>query len=132
MLSFSSFQAATLIVAHAVFTKALISFTLRTYQYLEWDVKRRESVESSSHLQEFQKAQTNESEYTALATATLLYLSLTGKDAVAASTLVVVGQIGYVWMRTAIGYPKLPTIAFAVVRYAGFALVVQELWSTAF
>lgn len=132
---FNPLQAATLTVAHATLTRVLVSFTLRTYQYLEWNSKRRQNVESITHLQEFQKAQVNESEYAALIAAPLFYLALIGNNSESvkmAATLAVTGQVGYVWMRTAIGYPKLPTIAFAIVRYAGLGLIAAELWNVAF
>jgi hypothetical protein len=131
-MSFTSLQGATIIAAHAAFTKALLSFTLRTYQYFEWDAKRRSSIESNKHIQQFQKAQINESEYAALLVSIFLYLSVTGNDASQAATASVVGQIGYVWMRALVGYPALPTISLAVVRYGGLALAVSELVKAAF
>jgi hypothetical protein len=136
-MSFTFLQGATLIAAHATFTKIFLSFTLRTYQYLEWEDKRVNQVESNFSIQQFQKAQTNESEYAALLTAILLYLSTSpantsDEPASLATTLVVVGQIGYVWVRTFLGYPSLPTITLALVRYGGLALLVSELWKAAF
>ena len=55
-----------------------------------------------------------------------------GHDASFAATLALYGQIGYVWTRTAIGYPQITTIAFALLRYAGVGLIVAELWDIAF
>ena len=137
MSSITTLQGASILAAHATFTKMLISFTYRTYQFLEWDDKRKERVASNFHLQEFQKAQVNESEYTALFVAILLFLSAATTDTEIASnaatrTLAVAGQLGYVWTRTAIGYPKILTITFAVVRYGGLFLAAVELWKLAF
>jgi hypothetical protein len=131
-MSFTSLQGASIIVAHATFTKMLLSFTYRTYQLLEWDEKRKAQVGSNFHLQEFQKAQTNESEYAALLTVLFLFLGMKGIDASNAATLAIVGQVGYVWTRTAIGYPKIPTVTFAVIRYGGLALAASSLWELAF
>lgn len=131
-MSFTFLQGATLVAAHATFTKVLISFTLRTYQYLETDSTRESKVQSNFYIQQFQKAQNNESEYAGLLTALLLYLSLQSEEPSTAATLAVVGQIGYVWARTLFGYPKLPAISFAIVRYGGLALLVSELWQIAF
>jgi len=127
-------QGAALIAAHATFTKMLVSFTLRTYQYLEWDEKRLKEMESKKYMQEFEKAQKNESEYAALLVSLMLYLSSVGPTDVASTgaTIAVASQIGYVWMRTVVGYPALPTITLAVVRYGGLALLVNELWKVAF
>lgn len=131
-MSLNALQGATLIATHASCTKIFLSFTLRTYQYLETDASRREKVESNKYLQQFHKAQLNESEYAALLVAPLLYLAVIGADASQASTIATVGQIGYVWARTFLGYPTLPTITFALVRYGGLALIVAALWNQAF
>jgi hypothetical protein len=82
-------------------------------------------------LKEFQKAQLNESEYAALLMVILPFLSSKGIEASNAATLAVVGQLGYVWTRTLIGYPKLPTITFAIIRYGGLLLATAELWKLA-
>ena len=133
---FSAMQGAAIIAAHATVTKLLLSFTLRTYQFLETDQKRLKDVTSNYHVQQFEKAQVNESEYAALLVASLLYIGSTtigkGGGGSQGATLAVVGQIGYVWCRTALGYPNVPTITFAVIRYGGLALIVAELWKLAF
>lgn len=131
-MSLNSLQGATLIIAHSLFTKALLSFTLRTYQFLEWDEKRRQRVESNFNVVQLQKAEHNASEYDALIAAPLLFLALQNVDATMGATMSVFGQIGYVWTRTASGYPKIPAITMAVVRYGGLALIVSELWMLAF
>jgi hypothetical protein len=133
LYSMNALQGAAIVAAHATFTKMLISFTLRVYQYLEPDKKRKAELEASPTLQEFQKAQMNESEYAALLTVILLFLSgVNGAEPSNAATLAVVGQVGYVWSRTVIGYPKLPTITFAVIRYGGLFLATAELVKLAF
>jgi hypothetical protein len=129
MVSFTSLQAATIILGHATLTKVLISFSLRTPQFLQINNK---AVEENPFYQEFLKAQKNESEYAALLTGVLLYLASTGNDATQAATVAVIGQVGYVWVRTAVGYPKLLTITFALVRYGALALCVVELYKAAF
>jgi hypothetical protein len=131
-MSINALQGAAIIAGHATFTKMLLSFTYRTYQFLEWDEKRREQVAANLTIQEFQKAQINESEYAALLIAPLLYLSSIGRDSSMAATAAVAGQIGYVWIRTMFGYPTIPAITAAVVRYGGLVLLVAELWSVAF
>jgi uncharacterized MAPEG superfamily protein len=131
-MSINALQGAAIIAGHATFTKMLLSFTYRTYQFLEWDEKRREQVAANLTIQEFQKAQNNETEYAALLVAILLYLSLVGRASSMAATTAVVGQIGYVWIRTVFGYPTVPAITAAVVRYGGLVLLVAELWSAAF
>ena len=134
--SLTSAQGAAVLTAHATFTKMLLSFTYRTYQFLEWDSKRKARVASNFHLEEFQKAQVNETEDTALFVAAFLFLSAQGEEThettSQAATLAVLGQIGYVWTRTAIGYPKFPTITFAVIRYGGLFLAASGLWAVAF
>jgi hypothetical protein len=132
IMSFNCLQGAAILVAHATFTKMLVSFTLRTYQYLEWDEKRLRDVESNVYVNRFQGAQMNESEYTGLLVSILLFLSLKENAPSQAATLSVIGQVGYVWSRTFIGYPTLPTITMAVVRYGGLALLASELYKAAF
>jgi hypothetical protein len=131
-MSINALQGAAIIAGHATFTKMLLSFTYRTYRFLEWDEKRREQVAANLTIQEFQKAQINESEYAALLIAPLLYLSSIGRDSLMAATAAVAGQIGYVWIRTMFGYPTIPAITAAVVRYGGLVLLAAELWSVAF
>lgn len=137
MYHFSTLQGASILAAHATLTKILLSFTYRTYQLLEWDDKRRQKVADNMHLQEFQKAQINESEYAALLVSILLFLSSSsaadnGTSSSMGATLAVIGQVGYVWMRTLVGYPKIPTITFAVTRYGGLFLLVSALWNLGF
>lgn len=132
-MSLTALQGASLIASHALATKMLLSFTLRTYQFLEPDPKRREAVETSSYVQNFQKAQANESEYAALLVALLLFFSTQADvDVSAATTMATTSQILYVWTRTAVGYPKGPTIVTAVVRYGGLGLLVSALVKLAF
>jgi hypothetical protein len=126
---FTSLQGATLILGHATLTKVLISFSLRTPQFLKVDTK---TIENNPYYKEFLKAQKNESEYAALLTAVLLYLASIRNDATEAATLAVIGQIGYVWVRTAVGYPKLPSITFALLRYGALMLCTAELYKVAF
>jgi hypothetical protein len=133
LYSINALQGAAILAAHATFTKMLLSFTFRVYQYLEPDKKRKAEMESSPTLKEFQKAQLNESEYAALLMVLLIFLSsVNGDEASNAATLSVVGQVGYVWSRTVIGFPKLPTITFAVIRYGGLFLATAELLKLAF
>jgi hypothetical protein len=130
--SITALQGAAIVAAHATFTKMLLSFTFRTYQFLEPDKTRRARMESNATIKEFEKAQLNESEYAALFTSILLFLSSKGVEASDAATLAVAGQVGYVWTRTVIGYPKFPTITFAIIRYGGLFLASAELWKLAF
>jgi uncharacterized Tic20 family protein len=134
MMHFSTLQGASILAAHATLTKMLLSFTYRTYQFLEWDAKRRQEVADNFNLQEFQKAQINESEYAALLVSILVFLSLSADNDTSSmgATLAVIGQVGYVWMRTLVGYPKIPTITFAVIRYGGLFLLVSKLWNLGF
>mgnify|MGYP005854236803 CR=1 FL=1 len=82
---------------------------------------------------EFHKAQANEVEYTALLTSLLLFFSTRDDvDTDMAPTLAVVGQIGYVWLRTIFGYPGIPAISMALVRYGGLALLSSNLYLLAF
>ena len=132
-MTFTALQGASLIAGHALFTKLLLSFTLRVYQFLQPNPKHRETIENSHYTQQFQKAQTNESEYAALLVALMLFFS-THKDVdvSSASTLAVVGQIGYVWTRTLLGYPAIPSITMAVIRYSGLLLFTVALYQLAF
>lgn len=133
-MAFSAIQGASLIAMHAVATKVLLSFTLRTYQFLESDPKRREAIEKNFQVQQFQAAQKNESEYVGLLVALLLFYHLRGDDTdmSLASTLAVVGQIGYVWTRTLFGYPQIPNILMAVTRYGALVLLCLPLHQLAF
>eukprot|EP00977_Amphora_coffeiformis_P011338 scaffold2726_cov167-Amphora_coffeaeformis.AAC.16 len=132
-MSFTALQGATLLTGHALFTKLLLSLTLRVYQFLQPNPKHRESIEKSAYVQQFQKAQANESEYAALLVALLLYFSSHNMvDVSLASTLAVVGQIGYVWTRTFLGYPAIPSITMAVIRYSGLLLLTVALCPLAF
>ncbi|CAB9517722.1 expressed unknown protein [Seminavis robusta] len=136
MMSLSALQGATIVFGHAVFTRVLLSFTLRTYQYLEWDTKRKSQIETNAIVKEYQKAISNEGEYAALIVAPLLFLAATtsgGDDGLSqAATVTAWSQVAYVWVRTAIGYPKVPTIVVAVTRYAGLALIAAEMYKAAF
>ena len=131
-MSLTAIQGASLIAAHSLLTKLTISLTLRVYQFLEPDPKRRQSVESSSYVQQVQKAQTNESQYDALLVGLLLFFSSRDADVSLASTLAVIGQIGYVWTRTFLGYPAIPSITMAVIRYSGLLLLSWSLYQIAF
>ena len=131
-MSFSALQGATLISAHCGLTKLIISFTYRTYNFLGTDKEQIEKFNENFHVKEFQKATANESEFAAFLAAPLFYLALAGVEASQGATLAVLGQVSYVWTRTALGYPCVPTIATAVLRYAGMALTFVELWKVAF
>lgn len=131
---FNAIQGASLIATHGVATKLLLSLTLRVYQFLEPDPKRRQTIENNPHVQQFQAAQRNESEYLGVLVALLLFYSstTTSVDVSLASTLAVVGQIGYVWTRTLFGYPKVPAIVMAVTRYSALVLLCLPLYQSAF
>mmetsp|Transcript_96554 Transcript_96554/g.278715 ORF Transcript_96554/g.278715 Transcript_96554/m.278715 type:complete len:140 (-) Transcript_96554:137-556(-) len=131
-MSFTALQGATLISAHCGLTKVIVSMTYRVYNYIENDEKKLEKFNGNFHLQEFRKAIENESEFCAFLAAPLFYLSFAGVDASLGATLAAAGQIGYVWMRTAIGYPKIPTIACALLRYGGMLITFTQLWKLAF
>lgn len=129
---FNAIQGASLIATHAVATKLLLSLTLRVYQFLEPDPKRRQSIENIPQVQQFQKAQLNSSEYDGLLVALLLFYSSRSEDMSLASTLAIVGQIGYVWTRTLFGYPRIPAITMAVTRYSALVLLCLPLYQLAF
>ena len=134
-MSLTALQGASIIASHALFTKLALSLTLRVYQFLEPDPKRRESIENSHFVQQYQKAQKNESEYAGLLVSLLLFLSANSTEdpvVAMATKLSVVGQIGYVWSRAFLGYPKIPSITMAVVRYGGLALLCWSLHQLAF
>ena len=133
-MSFNAIQGASIIATHAVATKVLLSFTVRVYQFLQPDPKRRESIESMPVVQRFQKAQMNESEYAGLLVALLFFYHFQGQDEMTTlgSTLAVTGQVGYVWARTFLGYPQIPAIAMALTRYGGLALLCWPLLQLAF
>jgi hypothetical protein len=131
-MSLNALQGATLILVHSLLTKSLLSFTLRTYQYLEWNGKRRERVESNFNVVQLQKADHNATEYNAIIAAPLFFLALQDIDVSMGATMSVVGQIGYVWLRTVFGYPTLPVITMAVIRYGGLALILAKVWTLAF
>ena len=133
MIYFNAIQGASLIATHGVATKLLLSLTLRVYQFLEPDPKRRQTIENNPHVQRFQAAQRNESEYLGILVALLLFYSTSSSvDVSLASTLAVVGQIGYVWTRTLFGYPKIPAIVMAVTRYSALVLLCLPLYQSAF
>lgn len=130
--SLTPLQGASLIVSHALFTKLTISLSLRVFQFLEPNAKKREFFESNVFVQQFRSAQANEVEYAAILTALLLFFSTQDVDISLATTLVVMGQIGYVWFRTVFGYPQILTISMALIRYGGTALLAMALHKTAF
>lgn len=137
MLSLTALQGAALIAGHALFTKLLISFTLRVYQFVQPDPKLRQGIENSPYMERFQKAQANESEYAALLVSLLLFVSSRDDEAKAsvmtsAIPAAVVGQMGYVWTRTLWGYPAIPSIAMAVMRYTGLLGLTLSLYQVAF
>lgn len=134
MSQLNALQGATVVFGHAVFTRVLLSFTLRTYQFLDLDTKKRQS-QIEAYFTEYQKAIANEAEYAALIVAPLVYLATTQNpnDTITqAATVTAWSQIAYVWVRTAVGYPKLLTIGVAIMRYAGLAMIVAELYKVAF
>ncbi|CAJ1950130.1 unnamed protein product [Cylindrotheca closterium] len=136
-MSFSALQGATLISAHCGLTKLIISFTYRTYnffgpKFLGIEKEQIDKFNENFHVKEFQKAIANESEFAAFLAGPLFYLALAGVEASQGATLAVLGQVSYVWTRTALGYPCIPTIATAILRYAGMALTFVELWKVAF
>lgn len=60
-----------------------------------------------------------------------------GVKASNAATLAIIGPVGYVWTRIAIGYPNIPTVTFAVftfavIRYGGLVLAAGSLQQIAF
>lgn len=132
-MSFTALQGASLITAHALGTKLMVSMSLRVYQFLEPDAKKREGIENSPYMIEFRKAQANEVEYAALLVGLLLFFSTRDDvDTKTAPTLAVAGQVGYVWLRTLFGYPAIPAISMALVRYGGLALLSSNLYLLAF
>lgn len=134
-MSLTYLQAAAIIAGHATFTKALISFTIRSYSLFEKDEERVSRRMSNVYVQEFLKAQLNESEYSALFVSIFLYLhSVNGSDGVGniAATMAVLGQIGYIWIRIFAGYPSIPLMACVGTRYFGLITAVYELWKLAF
>ena len=77
-----------------------------------------------------------QSEYAALLVALLVYFSTRmhsdkAMDVTSASTVAVVGQIGYVWARTILGYPAIPSMTMAMIRYSGLLLLTVALYQVA-
>ena len=131
--SINAIQGAAVIVMHSFVTKFLLSGSLRTYAFLESDKVKVAKAEASAVAQRAQKAQLNEAEYAALLAAPLLFLHLQGQtEPTLAATLATVGQVGYFWTRLVFGYPTVPAVTAAMVRYAGLFLTAKALWEMAF
>mmetsp|Transcript_9938 Transcript_9938/g.22203 ORF Transcript_9938/g.22203 Transcript_9938/m.22203 type:complete len:130 (-) Transcript_9938:320-709(-) len=126
----------SLAIQHSTLTRVFVSFGLRTAQFLfKGNEKALEPFENNSYIKELQKAQINESEYAGLIVAMLLFFATkeTTDETVALGTsLAVTGQIGYVWARTALGYPAIPAISMALIRYGGLGLLSYSLYQMAF
>jgi hypothetical protein len=135
-LSFTYLQGAAIIAAHSTAAKLTVSLGLRTYQFLQPDADKRASLETNRAVQDFCKAQMNDTEYSATLVTLLLFLhSISGPSSSEPSTaalLAVTGSVGYVWCRTLLSYPCIPTISFALTRYGGLLLLIKEVWSLAF
>jgi len=132
---------AAVIATHSVFIKLFLSLTLRVYQYLnKSNQKKLDCIANNKYVMEFQKAQVNESEYAPLIVAILFYLStVITSDVVSRNNYNVMaggtiftaaGQILYVWARTLFGYPTIPVVLVAVVRYVGLILLLSQVWSS--
>jgi len=131
-MSFTALQGATLITAHCGMTKMMVSLTYRVYNYIGTDKEAIAKFNENFHVKEYRKAIENESEFAAFLAAPLFFLASAGVEASMGATLAVIGQLGYVWTRTALGYPCVPTIATALVRYGGMLLTIYEVWKLAF
>lgn len=136
-LAFTYLQGAAVIAAHSTAAKLTVSLGLRTYQFLQPDAAERASFEKSRAVQDFCKAQLNDSEYSATLVTLLLFLHSVSSGASSsepspAALLAVTGSIGYIWCRTLLSYPCIPTISFALIRYGGLLLLIKEVWTLAF
>ena len=137
MASWTIALAGALCATHSIFVKLLLSLTLRVYQYLEWDEKRKESVETNKRVIEAQKAQLNEAEFAPLIVVMAFYLAMNENSlttntqqqvALAGASLAAVGNILYVYYRPTLGYPNPGIIAIAAGRYLGMVLMASQIW----
>jgi hypothetical protein len=134
MTSWTIASAAALTATHSIAIKVLLSFTLRLYQYLEHDEKRKESIEKNQRAVDFQKAQLNEAEFAPMIALLAFYLSLNENFvenpniALGGASLAAFANILYVWFRAVFGYPNVGIVTLAVSRYLGMVLMMSQIW----
>ena len=134
MTSWTIASAAALTATHSIVIKVLLSITLRLYQYVEHDEKRKESIEKNQRVIDFQKAQLNEAEFAPMIALLAFYLSLNENTldnpniALGGASLATIANILYVWFRAVFGYPNVGIVAIAVSRYLGMVLMMSQIW----
>ena len=138
MAAWTIAHAGALCATHSIFAKLLLSLTLRVYQFLEWDEKRKESVETNKRVIQAQKAQLNEAEFAPLIVVLAFDLAMNEnvlttntqeQIALAGASLATVTNILYVYYRAIFGYPNLGIVAIAVGRYLGLVLMTSQVWT---
>ena len=83
------------------------------------------------------QAQLNEAEYTGPLLAGLLFLSAKGAAAPLASTLAVVGQVSYYWLKALVGnsfeggIDPPPYAPGAIMRYVSMGMIAIEIYTFA-
>jgi hypothetical protein len=146
----NSLQAATLIAMNSFAAKLFITSTVRLYSIVYGNDPKMMAKSSTTWATHFSKAQLNEAEYAAFIMAPLLFLHFYHNASIDAATnqqlassssssssswmatLATMGQVGYFWTRLTFGFPSVPAVAMAVVRYTGILLICQALYGIAF
>lgn len=138
VMMISSTLSASLIVGHALITKTLMTALFRLKITSASTPKAEvEKVKSSQFYQRVHSAQLNEAEYAPLLVGTLLFLSIKGVAAPIASTLSLVGQVGYYWLRAFVGHSHEggmeppPYAPFAIMRYVALGMIAVEIYGLA-
>mmetsp|Transcript_27159 Transcript_27159/g.47384 ORF Transcript_27159/g.47384 Transcript_27159/m.47384 type:complete len:148 (+) Transcript_27159:127-570(+) len=134
----NSGTAAVGLLAHTFAIKALTTaqFRDKTTGVTKISTAEREKIFKSWYYQRWCAAQLNETEYASVFIAGLLFLHSKGVAAPITSTLCLVGQIWYFWLRALVGHvheggtstPLPPYVPGGVMRYVAFPLLIKGVY----
>jgi len=129
MSMLSSGIAAFAIGAHDFACKALITTLVRLRWVMASGEKERKAVLDDKFNKHHHSTQLNTAEYAPWFMAALFYLHSKGVEAPMASTLAVVGCIGYHTARLATGQ-SIPGAPFASMRYIAMGMLLKDIYGT--
>ena len=134
----SSTMAASVLVGHSLLAKAIQTSGIRVLTTMAFIPSAvREKALASNMLKRISNAQMNTTEYDGLFVAGLLFLASKGVAAPMCSTMAVVGQLWYYWLRGLVGnsfeggIDPPPYAPGAAIRYVALGMLSFEIYKLA-
>ena len=134
----NSTLAGAVLVGHALLAKVIQTSTIRLFTTMGFiPAAQREKALGSNTLKRVTSAQLNTTEYDAVFIPGLLFLSIKGVAAPMCSTLAVVGQLWYYWLRALVGnsfeggVDPPPYAPGAAMRYFALGMLAFEIYKLA-